>query len=687
MRRFTLNNLPIRYKLIVHFLLISILPSLGLGLLTNWTVDRIIERQITDNTLQLIGKVNKSLETYVENLQNMTYFISFNPEVLRFLEGQSEARAGDGTRVDALAGVEGDGAKLQGMAFAEAWGDDGAVGRGKTPAAGESDRAGALAKTGSVSGTGSGSSKLADRGEAAGTDHYEIRKFLQGFTTLYSEVAGILVVNSQGDYISNEMYARTPEKLTEEDWYKEAVRSKGIFKVIGHPHQRNVTTHVSYKDSEVVSAVRAILDPDTQQVKGVVLIDLKLRVIAETAQDIRLGKTGYLTVLDQEGQPIYAPPEPYTDNIPLDRMNLEGSGTYSARAGGRDLQFIYRVSPFTGWTTVGVFTMKESAAEMREIRFYVVSFVFVVCLLGMTASFYLAHSISRPIAQLTSFMQKAQSGDLTIRHWSDRTDEIGHLGRKFNAMLLQINRLISLTELQERQKREAELRSLQAHIKPHFLYNTLDTIHWMARRKSADDIAEMAESLSKLFRIGLSKGNDIIPLSDELEHVRSYLQIQHVRYQNKLDYTLHIAPELQGVYVLKLILQPIVENAIYHGIKERRGPGHIVIEAAEDGGALAITIRDDGKGIPPDQLAQLQRQLQSAGSAAAELPGQKPEPSPDSADGKGYGMLNVQARIALTFGAKYGIAIQSELGRGTVVTVTHPLIRDNNVRWERVNHE
>lgn len=610
LRRFSLNNLPIRYKLIVHFLLISILPSLGLGLLTNWTVDRIIERQITDNTLQLIGKVNKSLETYVENLQNMTYFISFNPEVLRFLEGQSEA------------------------------------------------------------------------------DHFEIRKFLQGFTTLYSEVAGILVVNSQGDYISNEMYARTPEKLTAEDWYKEAVRSKGIFKVIGHPHQRNVTTHVSYKDSEVVSAVRAILDPDTQQVKGVVLIDLKLRVIAETAQDVRLGKTGYLTVLDGEGQPIYAPPEPYTDSIPLDRMNTEGSGTYSARAGGRDLQFIYRASPFTGWTTVGVFTMKESAAEMQEIRFYVVSFVFVVCLLGMTASFYLAHSISRPIAQLTSFMQKAQSGDLTIRHWSDRTDEIGHLGRKFNAMLQQIGRLLSLTELQERQKREAELRSLQAHIKPHFLYNTLDTIHWMARRKGADDIAEMAESLSKLFRIGLSKGNDIIPLSDELEHVRSYLQIQHVRYQNKLDYTLRIAPELQGVYVLKLMLQPIVENAIYHGIKERRGPGHIVIEAAKDGGLLVVTIRDDGKGIPPERLAQLQRQLQSAGAAAAaESPGPKPASAPDSADGKGYGMLNVQARIALTFGAKYGIAIQSELGRGTVVTVTHPLVRDNNVRWERVNHE
>jgi two-component system sensor histidine kinase YesM len=627
-RRFSLNNLPIRYKLIVHFMLISILPSIGLGVLTNWTVDRIIERQITNNTLQLIGKVNRSLETYVENLQNMTFFISFNSDVLQFLENNNEAE-----RILSAPSVQ-------------------TPPRTTTP---------------------------------PDTDHYEIRKFLQGFTTLYSEVAGILIVNSRGEYISNEMYARTSDNLTQEEWYQEAVRNKGIFKILGHPRNRNVTTHVNYKDSEVVSAVRAILDPETQQVKGVVLIDLKLRVIAETAQDVRLGKTGYLTVVDGNGELIYSPPAPYINRIPLERLGQDGSGTYAERVGGRDLQFIYRHSPFTNWTTVGVFSMAESATEMREIRFYVVSFVFIVCLLGMTASFYLAHTISRPIGQLASFMQKAQSGDLTIRHWSDRSDEIGLLGRRFNAMLQQIHRLLSLTELQERQKREAELRSLQAHIKPHFLYNTLDTIHWMARRNGSEDIAEMAESLSKLFRIGLSKGNDIIPLNDEIEHVRSYLHIQHVRYQSKLDYSLHIAPEIRGVYVLKLILQPIVENAIYHGIKERRGPGRVVIEAAEDAGMLVITIRDDGKGIPPDKLARLQKELQSAGTADGREKGSEPAGASNAGEGgQGYGMLNVQARIALTFGPKYGLTIQSEEGRGTVVTVTHPIIRDEQTRLRRI---
>lgn len=647
LRRFLLNNLPIRYKLIVHFLLISILPSIGLGLLTNWTVDRIIERQITDTTLQLIGKVNHSLEAYVENLQSMTYFISFNPEVRRFLEAQPDTSE------------------------APAW------------TANTEEQTSSVANLLSpldVSDTNTPEQLL-----EAGNEYYEIRKFLQGFTTLHSEVAGILVVNSQGQYISNEMYARTDQSLTRESWYAEALRNKGIFKIIGHPHNRNVTTHVSYQDSEVVSAVRAILDPDTQQVKGVILIDLKLRVIAETAQDVRLGKTGYLTVVDGEGELIYAPPDPYIEQIPLEHLDPAGSGTYSERIGGQDFQFVYRHATFPDWTTVGIFPMAESAAEMREIRFYVVSFVFIVCLLGMTASFYLAHSISRPIGQLASFMQKAQSGDLTIRHWSDRTDEIGLLGRQFNAMLLQIHRLLSLTELQERQKREAELRSLQAHIKPHFLYNTLDTIHWMARRREAEDIAEMAESLSKLFRIGLSKGNDIIPLNDEIEHIRSYLQIQHVRYQNKLDYTLRIDPRIQDVHVLKLILQPIVENAIYHGIKERRGPGHITVEAAEEDGMLLMTIRDDGKGIPPEKLAVLQRKLQAAAVVSAEGP-EKIASALDRAeeDQQGYGMMNVQARIALTFGSRYGLTIQSEADQETTVTILHPIIRENGA-WRGGN--
>ncbi|MHA6532465.1 cache domain-containing sensor histidine kinase [Paenibacillus sp. BAC0078] len=603
------NNLPIRYKLIIHFLLISILPSIGLGLLIGWTVDRIVEQQSNENTMQLIGKVNSALENDAENLQKITYLISFDPGVQAFLKGTM-----------------------------------------KNPA--------------QAAGTGV-------KGESA---EYNIRKFLQGFTTLSSEIAGIMLVNRDGDFISNEMYTRPGTRLTSEKWYKEAVSNKGIFKIVGHPYGRAVMSHVEYKESEVVSAVRAIIDPETQVVQGVVLVDLKLRVIAETAKDVTLGKTGYLTVFDERGELIYAPQHPFMKNIPAG-LFTGTSGITSERVDGRDLQLIYRTSSFTGWTTLGVFPMEESAFGVREITFNVVTFVFVVCLLGMTASFYLAYSISRPIGQLASFMSKAQSGDLTIRYWGNRSDEIGLLGRSFNTMLAQISRLLALTELQARQKREAELRSLQAHIKPHFLYNTLDTIHWMARSKGAEDIAEVVQSLSKLFRLGLSKGSDLVPLSDELEHIVSYLKIQHVRYSSKLNYSIHVEPQLQELYVLKLLLQPIVENAIYHGIKERRGPGQLAIEVTQREGDLILTVRDDGAGMPHERLVMLQQRLEAVGSTAFDT-AETEQPLPGSA-GSGYGILNVQARIRLTYGEPYGLSIESEQGAGTVVTVRHPVVRSS----------
>ncbi|WP_054940266.1 cache domain-containing sensor histidine kinase, partial [Paenibacillus ihuae] len=505
-------------------------------------------------------------------------------------------------------------------------------------------------------------------GESA---EYNIRKFLQGFTTLSSEIAGIMLVNQAGEFISNEMYTRPGTEVKNEAWYKAAAANKGIFKMIGHPYGRAVMSHADYKESEVVSAVRAIVDPDTQVVQGVVLVDLKLRVIAETARDVTLGKTGYLTVVDDNGELVYAPQHPFMQSIPAGLFS-ETSGITSETVNGRDIQLIYRTSSFTGWTTVGVFPMDESAYGVREITFNVVTFVFVVCMLGMTASFYLAYSISRPIGQLASFMSKAQSGDLTIRYWGKRSDEIGMLGRSFNTMLAQISRLLTLTELQARQKREAELRSLQAHIKPHFLYNTLDTIHWMARSRGAEDIAEVVQSLSKLFRLGLSKGSDIIPLSDELEHIVSYLKIQHTRYSSKLSYTIESEPQFGELYVLKLLLQPIVENAIYHGIKERRGPGNIRIAVAERGGDLYLTVADDGAGIPAERLAQLRKRLDDIGTGSIEAE----QPIPESA-GTSYGILNVQARIRLTYGEPYGLSIDSEPGSGTLVTVRHPVVRSS----------
>ncbi|KKI94183.1 histidine kinase [Bacillus sp. SA1-12] len=593
---FKLNNFPIRYKIITLLLLISILPSMGLGLLTGFTVERIIDNQATQHTLQLIGQVNKTLETYASNMQNISYLLSMDPEIKTF--------------------------------FSQ-----------KQPTTNQSE-----------------------------DEVYSIRKFMQGLSTLYPEVAGILVVNSHGDYISNELYSRSNENLTKESWYKEAVQNEGIFKIIGHPANRAITSHVNYKNSEVVTVVRSIIEPETQEVRGVVLIDLKLRVIAEATKNVRLGKSGYLMVIDENGEEIYSPANPLVKEIPKRLLNSEESGYFSEELEGNTLQFIYQKQPFTNWTTVGIFSTDESIIEVKTIHLYVISFVFFVCLFGITASYYLSNSMSKPIVQLMSFMRKVESGNLSIRYKGDRKDEIGMLGRSFNHMIVKVNDLISLTEQQERQKREAELRSLQAHIKPHFLYNTLDTINWMARKRGADDVSEVVASLSRLFRIGLSKGNDIILLTEEITHIQSYLSIQKARYRDKLNYSIKLEPKIHDVTILKLVLQPIVENAIYHGIKERKGPGHIHIHAKEEQDRLVIKVTDDGKGIPSDKLDALREKMDSLYKVKEE-------------NGKrvdfGYGMMNVQARIKLTYGDQYGLIIDSILGEGTVVMINLPIQRNS----------
>ncbi|RXS91414.1 sensor histidine kinase [Geobacillus sp. PK12] len=587
MKHWRISHWPIRYKFVSLLLASMIVPALGLGSLVGWAVDRIVERQVNENTLQLIGQVNQTLEFYANNMQNVTYLIAFNPQVRSFLN------------------------------------------------------------------------------RATPRDDYEMRQFLQGITTLYPEIAGILVVNEYGDYISNEMYTRSSEPLTEETWYREAVKNKGIFTMIGHPVGRHVISHAHYTSEEVVSAVRAIVDPETQKVRGVVLIDLKLRVIAETVKNIHLGKWGYLMVVDEKGKSIYTPSRSVLTAVPLHRIKGD-SGTFSQNIHGQHVQFIYQRSPFTHWTTIGVFPSDESALEVKETHFYIISFIFFVCFIAIGASYYFSFSLSRPISRLTMLMKKAQAGDLTVRYDEERMDEIGILGRSFNHMLDQIQRFIALAEWQERQRWEAELRELQAQIKPHFLYNTLDTIQWMARKKGADDVAEVVGALAKLFRIGLSKGKEMILLAEEIEHVKSYLHIQEVRYKDKLHYTFDIPEDLQKFYVLKLLLQPIVENALYHGIKQRRGPGHIWIQAREHEGVMYICVKDDGVGMTTEQLKDLRESLDIDFTSGDQEGRMKKV--------KGYGMVNVQARLQLTFGPSYRLHIDSEEGQGTVVTIVHPII-------------
>lgn len=606
-KRLKFSQMPLRYQLSILFLLIGIVPALGLGLIVNWTVDRIVERQVEDNTLQLIGKVNQSLDKSIENLQNITYLTEFDEDVQQFIDGTPEVR---------------------------------------------------------------------ERVKSSGS----VQAFLQGFTTLHPDIAGILIINKEGEYISNEMYAVDDTDLTQESWYQAAVDQKGIFTVIGHPGERRVTTHVNYTPDEVVSVSRALVDPETRETRGVILIDLKLFSISGIARDVTLGKDGYLMIQDQDGNKIFAPDQSIITQLESSWFEDASYGTFTKQVGDQNFQFQYQTSSYTGWRTIGVFNTGDSAIAVREIHFYVICYLFIVCMFGLTAAYVLSQSISRPIHHLMSLMQKAEKGDMTLRNLGNRGDEVGMLGVSFNRMLQEIKKLMAMNRRKEKQKQAAELRSLTAHIKPHFLYNTLDTIHWMARKQGAEDVSEMVKSLSRLFRIGLSKGSSMIPVSEEIDHITSYLQIQKTRYRDRLNCQIELQEEVRRFYVVKLIMQPIVENAIYHGIKARRGAGNIRIQVEQQTDYLLMTITDNGAGMDEERLQQLREKL-----ANPLITIDKQHEEKESQ--KSYGLLNVQARIQLAFGTDYGVQLDSTLGEGTTVTIKHPLLTEPQVMADHEQEE
>jgi two-component system sensor histidine kinase YesM len=254
---------------------------------------------------------------------------------------------------------------------------------------------------------------------------------------------------------------------------------------------------------------------------------------------------------------------------------------------------------------------------------------------------------------------------------SDNVDEITELGMSFNIMIGKIKELLDSKIKEQENLKKAELRALQAQINPHFLYNTLDTIIWMAESKKTDQVVKIVSALSNFFRISLSKGMDWITIGEEVERIKSYLTIQKMRYRDILDFKIEVEKDVAENTILKLILQPLVENALYHGIKNKRQGGTINIRARRMGdNEVLLEVEDDGIGFTPEKLAQLRAELED-----------------DSGDFKmesGFGIGNVNNRIRLYYGRSYGVSIRSEYNTGTCVTLVIPAKTETTFHVEEI---
>lgn len=327
-----------------------------------------------------------------------------------------------------------------------------------------------------------------------------------------------------------------------------------------------------------------------------------------------------------------------------------------------------------GWRVFGLKSKTQLLHSLKKLRLNILRVAAVLFAFSILVILVTARQLTDALSRLEEQMSRVQRGDFEVRFFYPFNNEIGSLSRSFNYMIEEIQQLVraqerNIEELRlardrvervQKQKRKAELQALQAQINPHFLYNTLNTITWQAADQGMEDVSLMASSLGRFFRIGLSKGNEIISLGDELEHVRAYLNIQGIRYQNKLRYEICADTALLGLPVLKLILQPLVENAIYHGIKEKKQGGEIRIDiqpGLQDGRRLLrLSVYDNGAGIAAAKLTEINRCLRA---------GDKPGDS-------GYGIYNVNERIMLYYGVGYGLKYESEAGVFTRATIRIP---------------
>lgn len=295
--------------------------------------------------------------------------------------------------------------------------------------------------------------------------------------------------------------------------------------------------------------------------------------------------------------------------------------------------------------------------------------IVVLVIVVMICALLIISGILRPLRGLYRATEKVAQGDFTARATVNTHDEIAVLANGFNNMADNIETLIDKVKEDERKMRQVDLRLLQEQINPHFLYNTLDTIIWLIEGNEADQAVNMVVTLSNFFRLVLSKGKEFISIKEEEQHISSYLEIQKMRYHDIMEYDIQIDKVLYDYQILKLTLQPVVENALYHGIKYKRAKGYIHITGEKEGNVIHLAVRDNGVGMDEDELEQLREEIQHSGNE----------------HDKGFGLANVNERIRMYFGTEYGMTIQSKKGKGTLVEITIPAIKVEEQREDLVS--
>ena len=466
---------------------------------------------------------------------------------------------------------------------------------------------------------------------------------------------GILQANGKALFNKGNSYINSYVDISQLAWYKEAVENKDSI-CLSSAHVQHV---ISGERPWVITLSRYIPDQTGDKEGGVLFVDLNYSAIRKLCDDSSVGKKGYIFILDKEGNIVSHPQqqqlynELQTENID-EVMNCTSDYLEMEKGDSKKLYTVSR-SAKTGWTVVSCSYTSELLKRSNQAQELYMLMAVILVAVALIISSIVSKTITRPILKLQSSMALIQEGDFQAGNVEvDSRNEIGSLTETFNVMTQKIQELMVQIIEEQQAKRKSELKALQSQINPHFLYNTLDSIIWMAEEGKNEEVVVMTASLAKLFRQIISNEEEEISIFQEVEYCRNYLIIQKMRYKDKLEFEIDLDPDIKGEKIIKLVLQPLIENAIYHGLKYKESKGMLILKGYGLGDDIIFEIKDNGVGMDQDTMEHIfERHKVNYRS-------------------NGVGVYNVERRIRLSYGQEYGISYKSKLGEGTVATMRIP---------------
>lgn len=448
--------------------------------------------------------------------------------------------------------------------------------------------------------------------------------------------------------------------IKKEDWYWDTLASEENI-CLGKPEVAHLFEPSRQEYTRVVPMTRIVQMTVGDHVeRGILLIQLKHNDFQDVFSNILLGGGSYLYLTDADGEIIYHPQQElvksgYVEEA-IDLNSIPSSGIVK-NIGDKQREYFVKTVGYTGWKIIGVTQTDGIALNTFKSSMFIAFLTLFFLSIIVVINSFLSKRVSAPMGRLEEAVNRIEAGNLDTDIEPSGFYEVWHLGRAIDKMKNNLRRLMEDIVKEHEAKRKSELMALQNQINPHFLYNTLDIIVWMIENGKKDDAVNVVTALARFFRISLSRGRTVITVQDEVEHVRNYLMIQEMRFKNRFSYEFHLEDGVETLGTIKLILQPIVENAVYHAMEFMDGDGEIKVSVFRQGEDLYFLIQDNGCGMTQEQVEKLMNGMDIC-----------------SGKGAGVGLRNVRERIRLVFGDSYDLSIVSEPDEGTEVRVKIPAI-------------